>query len=217
MTANTASEPPTTYAAQRRRAAKPASGISEQRGDRDRTARVNTSAARLYDVSERTYELAPRTARTRAGARRRRARPSACRSTIGSSQSMKSAAGTNERAERERARARRLLAPTAPARRGSPTNGIQRKIAYVGCTTASTKPGGGRRRDEPARWRAHRLERERERGRHEQLPRRRRRKREEDVRAALPGREADHRDLRGRRRRRPPRSAGRAPTRPRTR
>ena len=56
----------------------------------------------------------------------------------------------------------------------------------------------GRRRDEPERRRPHGLERQRERGRHEELPRRGRGQREEDVGAAHPRGERDHRHLRRR-------------------
>ena len=59
MTANTASEPPTTYAAQRRRAARPASGIMSSAAIATAPERVNTSGARLYDVSERTTSWLP--------------------------------------------------------------------------------------------------------------------------------------------------------------
>ena len=47
MTANTASEPPTTNAAQRLRAAKAASGISSSAAIATGPLRVNTSGARL--------------------------------------------------------------------------------------------------------------------------------------------------------------------------
>ena len=59
ITANTASEPPTTYAAQRLRAANPASGISKSAAIATAPARVNTSAARLYEVSEWTTSWLP--------------------------------------------------------------------------------------------------------------------------------------------------------------
>ena len=58
---------------------------------------------------------------------------------------------------------------------------------------------GCRRGEEPERRQPHGLERERERRRHEQLPRRRRGEREKDVRPAHARREGDHRHLRGRR------------------
>ena len=138
ITANTASEPPTTYAAQRRRAANPASGMSSSAAIATAPARVNTSGARLYDVSEWTTSWLPycSNARCSSSASGDTERVSF---TIGRSQSMKSAAGTTS-------------APSAspPARTSArshnarttrkPTNGIQRKIAYVGCTTASTNP-----------------------------------------------------------------------------
>ena len=54
ITANTASAPPTTYAAQRRRAAKPATGMSSNAAIATAPARVKTSGARLYDVGEWT-------------------------------------------------------------------------------------------------------------------------------------------------------------------
>ena len=54
IAANTASEPPTTYAAHRRRAAKPASGTMSRAAIATAPERVNTSAARLYEVSDRT-------------------------------------------------------------------------------------------------------------------------------------------------------------------
>ena len=59
MTANTASDPPATYAAQRRLAAKPASGIMSSAAIATAPERVNTSGARLYDVSERTTSWLP--------------------------------------------------------------------------------------------------------------------------------------------------------------
>ena len=189
----------------------------QQRRDRDRTG-AREDLGREVVGRRRSGRRAGRcTARRRAAARPRQVIPSACRSRSGGSQSMKSAAGHDERGERERRRSARSARSTAHARRGSPTNGIQRKIAYVGWTTARASPAAAVDASEPGGRRPHRLQRERERGRHEELTRRGRRQSEEDVGAAVPGAKqiiatcARGADARG------PASGGTAPSRPRTR
>ena len=196
ITANTASEPPTTYAAQRLRAANPASGMSSSAAIATAPARVNTSGARLYDVSERTTSWLPycSNARCSSSASGDTERVS---STIGRNQSMKSAAGTTS-APSANAPARTSARSHNARTTRKPTNGIQRKIAYVGMHDREHEPRSRGRRDEPERRQAHGLERQRERGRHEELARRRRGQGEEDVRASHPRRERDHRHLSGR-------------------
>ena len=121
IAANTASEPPTTYAAHRRRAAKPASGIMSSAAIATAPARVNTSAARLYDVSEWITSWLPywSNARWSSSASGETERVSF---TIGRSQSMKSAAGTTS-APSASAPGADPSAPTARARPGSRRTG----------------------------------------------------------------------------------------------
>ena len=91
----------------------------------------------------------------------------------------------DERREREgtaRTGSRRQAQRTAR----KPANGIQRKIAYVGWTTASTSDARPALREEAPARAPQRRERERERGGHEQLARRRRGQRERGVGAAVP-------------------------------
>ncbi len=138
MTANTASDPPTTYAAQRRRAAKPAREIDSNAAIATAPLRVKTSAARLYTVSDRTSSCPSYWSKARrtsfwSGETDR------VSLTIGSSQSMKSAAGTTSAPSATSPARRSARAHSARTAR-NPTNGIQRKSAYVGCTTASTSP-----------------------------------------------------------------------------
>ena len=138
MNANTASDPPTTNAAQRRRAANAGQRNQQERRDRDRPAsredlrreavarlRADVELARV--LLERALDLLP------VG----RDRPVSA--TIGSNQSMKNAAGTASAASTTLPGRRSCLVQSARTSR-NPTNGIHRKIAYVGWTTASTRP-----------------------------------------------------------------------------
>ena len=89
--------------------------------------RVNTSVARLYDVSERTFSCpaywsnARRTS-SRSGETER------VSSTMGSSQSMNTAAGMNSALNASDPDPRSVRAHSARTAR-NPTNGIHRKIA----------------------------------------------------------------------------------------
>ena len=148
ITANTASEPPTTYAAHRLRAANPASGTSSSAPIATAPARVNTSAARLYEVSEWTTSWLPycSNARCSSSASGETDRVSF---TTGRSQSMKSDAGTTSAPSASTPSRRSARCHSARTRR-KPTNGIQRKIAYVGCTTARTSPAAAVEATRPA-------------------------------------------------------------------
>ena len=125
--------------------------------------------------------------------------------TIGRSQSRNSAAGSDERAERERAATQVLPFPEGAHREEAEERDPEEdRVGRVDDGQREACRGG--REHEAARRRANAFERERERGRHEQLTRRRRRQRQEDVGAPVTRREADHRDLRRRRSRPPPTS-----------
>ncbi len=99
-------------------------------------ARVKTSGARLYDVSERTTSWLPYWSKARwsssASGETERVSP-----TIGRSHSMNSAAGTTSAPSASEPVRMSLRSHSARTSR-KPANGIQRKMAYVGCTTAST-------------------------------------------------------------------------------
>ena len=138
ITANTASAPPTTYAAQRRRAAKPATGMSSNAAIATAPARVKTSGARLYDVGEWTtscpwYCSKARWSSPASGDTDR------VSFTIGRSQSKNSAAGPTSAASASEPVLKSFRSHSTRTTR-KPTNGIQRKIAYVGWTTARTSP-----------------------------------------------------------------------------
>ncbi len=81
---------------------------------------------------------------------------------------MKSAAGTTS-APSASAPARTSARSHSARTTRKPTNGIQRKIAYVGCTTASTNPAAAVEATSPSDGQAYGLERQRERSRHEEL------------------------------------------------
>ena len=127
MTANTASEPPTTYAAHRRRAARHATGTSSSAAIATAPERVNTSAARLYDVSEWTTSWLPYCSNARWSSRAP-GETERVSFTIGRSQSMNSPAGATSAAS-AKAPVRRSARVQSSRTARKPTNGIQRKIA----------------------------------------------------------------------------------------
>ena len=172
MKASTASDPPTTYAAQRRRAAKAASGNSRSAAIATGPLLREDLRARGCSSSRSGRRAGPGSARTPARTSSRSGETDAVSATIGSNQSMKNAAGTASAASTTLPGRRSCLVQSARTSR-NPTNGIQRKIAYVGWTTASTRPAAAVEARSAARRRAQRRQRERERSRHEELPRRR--------------------------------------------
>ncbi len=202
ITAKTASDPPTTYAAHRRRAAKPGQRNEEQRRDRDRTGsgeHLGREVVRGVGVDDELASVLLECAPKLVGVGRHRARVVHDRTKP----EQEERGRDDERDERERPVAQVLSLPQS-ARREEADERDPEEDRVGRMDDGESQTRRGRRCDQPHRWRTHRLECQRERGRHEELARRSGRKREEHVRAAEAGREADHRDLRaGRDARRP--------------